>query len=93
MAKPAQQPKQVDAKGRLTLGGAFANKTVLVEQHADRIVIRPARVVPEREAWLHENKEAMASVQRGIAQAREGQLSDGPDLAKAAKVAKRIKGE
>jgi len=93
MAKRAIQSKNTDSKGRLTLGEAFANKTVLVEQRDDEIVIRLARVIPEREAWLYENPVALDAVRRGLEQARAGDLTEGPDLAKAAKVAKRLQGE
>jgi hypothetical protein len=39
--------------------------------------------VPEREAWLWENKFALAMVQRGVTQAAGRSLHDGPDLAQA----------
>ncbi len=38
--------------------------------------------VPAGERWLHENKEALKSVLRGLKQAREGQIVEGPDEAK-----------
>ena len=76
--------KTVDEKGRLTLGREFAGRTVQVEQEADgAIVIKFCRVVPEREAWLWENETAHAMVTRGLKQAHDGELSDGPDLASA----------
>jgi hypothetical protein len=46
--------RNVDSKGRLTLGEAFANRTVLVEERGEgEVLIRLARVIPEREAWLY----------------------------------------
>jgi hypothetical protein len=43
--------RNVDAKGRLTLGEAFANRTVIVEEHGEgEVLVRLARVVPESEA-------------------------------------------
>ena len=93
MAKPSPQVRNTDSKGRLTLGEAFANRTLLVEERGDEIVLRLARVVPERETWLYENPSALASVRRGLKQARKGQLSDGPDLQKAAALAKKLKDE
>lgn len=75
--------KTADSKGRLTLGERFANRTVIVEEIDDTEVrITLARVVPEREIWVHENRAASASVGRGLADARAGRLVNAaPDLA------------
>jgi hypothetical protein len=75
--------KTIDAKGRLTLGREFAGKTVKVEQEAEAVVLHFYRMVPEHEAWLWENKDALTRVQRGLDQAQQGDLNDGPDLAAA----------
>ena len=72
--------KTIDSKGRLTLGQAFAGKLVEVENEEDAIILHFRRVVPEREAWLWENRTAKAAVERGLEQARNGELGDGPDL-------------
>jgi hypothetical protein len=90
MAKPRTQTKNIDSKGRLTLGEAFANRTVLVEERGDEIVLHLARVIPEREAWLYENPTALGAVRRGLKQARQRKLLDGPDLGKAAKLAGKL---
>jgi hypothetical protein len=83
--------KQTDAKGRITLGEAFANCTVLMEVRGSEIVLHVARVIPEREAWLYDNPAALASVRRGLNQAKQRKLSDGPKLRNAAKLADQIK--
>jgi hypothetical protein len=75
--------KTIDEKGRLTLGREFAGRTVQVEKDEDGIVVKFYRAVPEREAWLWENETAKGMVDRGLRQAREGELGDGPDLAAA----------
>ena len=77
-----QQPKNTDSKGRVTLGRHFANRTVLVSHVSENeVVIKLARVIPEDEIWLHQNVEAMNSVQRGLEQASRGQLAkSSPDL-------------
>ncbi|HEV3137962.1 MAG TPA: hypothetical protein VGZ26_08655 [Pirellulales bacterium] len=68
--------KEVDAKGRIAIGKKFAGKTVIVEEIDDtEIRIIAAKVIPQREFWLHKNKKAMASVQRGLAQAKAGKIS------------------
>ena len=83
--------KVADSKGRITLGERFANRTVIVEEIDDTEVrVTLARVIPEREAWLHENPKAKALLLRGIAQARAGEFAPAPDLAKARKIADRI---
>ncbi len=67
--------KTADSKGRITLGPQFANKTFIIKE-VDETEFRliAAAVIPEREVWLHKNKQAMASVQRGLQQAAAGEL-------------------
>lgn len=74
--------KTLDSKGRITLGPAYANKTVLIDDSdATRIIITPAVVIPEHEAWLYKNEKALQSVSLGIEQARSGQFAaEAPDL-------------
>ncbi len=75
------QPKSTDSKGRVTLGKHFANRMVLVRYTSENeAVVKLARVIPEDEAWLHENQEALISVKRGIAEASAGQFAEAPDL-------------
>jgi len=84
--------KSTDSKGRVALGGHFANRAVIVEHPSDDVVIvRLARVIPEREAWLYENPKALASVRRGLDQARKGKVAKTPpDLKAAAKLAGQL---
>lgn len=84
--------KTTDSKGRLTLGERFANRTVIVEEIDETEVrITLARVVPERELWLHENRDAAAAVRSGLADARAGRLTAAaPDLAADAALAERL---
>jgi len=84
--------KNTDSKGRLSLGERFANRTVIVEEiDGTEVRITLARVVPEREMWLHENRSAAAAVSRGLAEAREGKLTSvGPDLAADAALADEL---
>ena len=84
--------KSADSKGRVTLGGRFANRAVIVEHPSDDVVIvRLARVIPEREVWLCENPKALASVRRGLEQARKGKVAKTPpDLKAAAKLAEQL---
>ena len=84
--------KNTDSKGRVTLGGHFANRAVIVEHRSDdEVIVRLARVIPEREVWLYENPKALASVRRGLDQARKGKVTKSPpDLNAAAKLAKQL---
>jgi hypothetical protein len=90
MTKRTVQTKKTDSKGRLTLGEAFANRTMIVEARGNEILLHLARVIPEREAWLYDNPTALAAIRRGLKQARSRQLSGGPDLAKAARLAEKL---
>jgi hypothetical protein len=83
--------KTTDSKGRLVLGGKYANRAVIVEQLSEtEMVIKLARVIPEREAWLYENAEALAAVRNGLAQARAGKVSGGPNVDADADLAARL---
>ena len=90
MGKRTTQNRNTDSKGRLTLGEAFANQTLIIEDRGHEIVLKRARVIPEREAWLYDNPGALAAVRRGLKQAASQQFSDGPDLAGAAQVAEKL---
>jgi hypothetical protein len=70
--------KIADKKGRIALGAEFAGKTFIVLQEADHIILQPAVVLPECEAWLYENETALASVRRGVQQARKQAFSTSP---------------
>jgi hypothetical protein len=84
--------KTTDSKGRVTLGDRFANRTVIIEVIDETEVrISLARVVPEREMWLHDNRAASTAVRRGLADARNGKFSAGPDLAADAELAERLR--
>lgn len=78
----------VDSKGRVTLGSKFAGRTVLIEQIDDLTVkVCAAVVMPEAEAWLYRNPTALASLRRGLQQARTGNFAKAPNLAADAKLA------
>ncbi|MGA2498548.1 MAG: hypothetical protein ABSH20_12445 [Tepidisphaeraceae bacterium] len=82
--------KNTDGKGRVTLGGEFANRTVTVEQIGqDQVIIRLARVIPENEAWLYENPAVLEAVRSGLSDTRAGRVGKGPNLKAAAQVARK----
>lgn len=80
MSTAPETTKQSDGRGRISLGAEYANRTFLVETDGDAFVIRPARVIPEREAWLYENPEALARVRKGLAQAARREFAPSPSL-------------
>jgi hypothetical protein len=67
-----------DKKKRVTLGpGVITEPGVryrVMKNELGQILLDPVKSVPAYEAWLWENPERIASVQRGIAQAQAGQL-------------------
>lgn len=70
----AQGPseREVDAKGRITLGPAYANRRMrIVPQEDGDLLLEPIVSIHEREAWLFENPEALAQVQEGIRQSKK----------------------
>lgn len=69
--------KRPDAAGRITIGKENRDKLYAV-QHLPNgdILLSPVVVRHEREAWLYDNQEALASVQRGLEQSARGELHD-----------------
>ena len=73
--------RTVDSKGRVNLGKAFADQLVIVQSLGDgNLQIIRAEAVPVPEAWLYKNKEALASVSRGLEQAKARRFASPPDL-------------
>lgn len=84
--------KTTDNKGRVLLGGRFANRPIIIEELSNtEIIIKLARVIPEREAWLYENTEALSAVRKGLAQARRGEVTGGPDVEADADLAAQLR--
>lgn len=70
-----------DSKRRVTLGSCRvkAHHYRVYENTAGQIVLDPQTSVPSSEAWLFKNKSALASVRRGLAQARSGKTVKAPE--------------
>ncbi len=66
--------RQPDSSGRIIIGKEFKDKqfSVQVLPNGD-ILLSPVVVRHEREAWLYDNPEAMASVNRGLEQSARGE--------------------
>jgi hypothetical protein len=79
-----------DGKGRILLGNEFKGRVFLIQQQDDALILRPAVVLPEREAWLYRNEAALKSVNQGLEQARMGEFCEPPDMKAAARLAKNL---
>lgn len=85
--------RRVDKQGRITLGKSFARQLVtLREVEEGTVQITIAEAIPAREAWLHKNKSALASVMRGLEQTGRGEFAESPDLEEDAKLAAKMGG-
>jgi hypothetical protein len=67
-----------DNKHRVNLGPAVHTpqgvRYKVFKNDAGQILLDPVKSVPAYEAWVWENPERIASIQRGIAQANAGKL-------------------
>ncbi len=73
MPQAEPKPSQVDSKGRITIGTRFQGKRYQVTPlEGGELLLIPQQLVPEAEAWLWRNPKALASVKRGIGQAKAG---------------------
>lgn len=83
MAITKHAAKIADGKGRLLIGSEYANVKFIIERRKDGVILlMPAVTIPVSEAWLFENKEALASVARGLKQAQRREFVDSPVLKK-----------
>ena len=83
--------KTADKKGRIVLGGRFANRAVIIERVSEtEVVVKLARVIPETESWLYENPLALAAVRTGLAQARASGVTQGLDMKSDAKLVAQL---
>jgi hypothetical protein len=73
-----------DSKGRITLGKLtkeFSGYT-LKESADGTILLEPLVELPVRETWLFKNKQALASVEKGLKQSAEGKTKSLGSFAK-----------
>jgi hypothetical protein len=70
---------KTDGKGRISLGQAFANMPVQVEEREEgEWTVRIVEAVPARELWLMKNKSALNLVTAGILQAQAHEFAADP---------------
>src|ERR1039457_1482292 len=63
---------RTDSKKRVVLKGPVASHSRIYRNAAGQILLDPQVLVPASEAWLFENKKALASVRKGLAESAEG---------------------
>lgn len=65
-----------DAKGRISLGvlPPHISGFKLTTDKNGCYILEPLTEIPERERWVYENPEVLASLERGIEDARAGRL-------------------
>lgn len=87
LAAPVTTFVRIDGKGRVTLGAIAqpGEQFTISREPSGNIVLQPAKIVPANEAWLWENKTALASVLQGMREAEEGQTQNLGDFARYAK--------
>ena len=76
--RSARIPNEVraDSAGRIGLGKAVGGKLFQARVQPDgSILLVPARVIPEREAWLFENPTRLAALDAGMAEADAGKIA------------------
>jgi hypothetical protein len=71
-----------DQGGRINLGQSRAGNSFRLVEQGSQLILEPFETehLPTSEAWLFRNKDALASVRRGLEQAAAGNLVEGPDL-------------
>ena len=76
MTNNAHLTVRPDAKGRVTLGAlAKGVSSYRISAEADgRLILEPYVEIPARERWVYDNPQALASLERGIADAAAGRV-------------------
>lgn len=67
-----------DAKKRIVLPKALVGEGITYHIYSNKfgqIVLDPQVTIPASEAWLFNNPDALASVQRGLSDAAQGRVS------------------
>jgi hypothetical protein len=67
-----------DSKKRVVLPGFLVREDIVYHIYSNsvgQIVLDPQVTIPASEAWLFNNPDALASVQRGLADAAQGRVS------------------
>ncbi len=77
--KLVTEVQKTDAKKRLSLGQVVEEAGATYNIYSNRlgqIVLDPVKAIPAYEAWLFENKSALDSVKRGLADSAAGRTKN-----------------
>ena len=70
---------KADSKNRIALGNKVRHPAkyyrVYQDEDSDTILLEPLAFVPFSEPWLNKNRKAKESLERGLRQAKAGQLT------------------
>ncbi len=67
----------IDSRKRIPLGRLLADDGAVFFDASvvdGKIILEPMRAVPDKEAWLYKNPEALAMVRQGLKDAGEGKV-------------------
>jgi hypothetical protein len=67
----------LDSRNRIPLTRVLAGceaRTFDMYWEDDRLILIPMIEIPEREAWIYKNKNALASLERGLEDAAKGKV-------------------
>ena len=69
---------RMDGKGRVTFGklAKGVSSFRVLKNEDGSFLMRPMKEVPEREAWLYNNPEALKAVLEGLADSKAGRVHD-----------------
>ena len=66
--------RQPDSAGRIIIGRQHRDKQFAIEELPNgNILLQPVVIRHEREAWLYENTEIMAALDRALKQSADGE--------------------
>ena len=68
---------KIDSKKRITLGKMASDEITSYDAELKEngcIILHPKVEIPLDELWLYKNKQAMASVQKGLKDSKEGRV-------------------
>jgi hypothetical protein len=77
-----------DGKKRVSLSKALTDASVTFDIYVNKlgqIVLDPQKAIPTHEAWVFEDKKALASLKRGLKQAAHGKIRSLGSFAKLAR--------
>ena len=73
------ETKTADARGRVSLGKEYANKTFFFEKTGEKeLKLELAAIIPERELWFHRNPKVQKAVIEAVERLRAGQFAESP---------------